>query len=249
MRHWLPALVLVACIQGPGRASPVVPASEAPVEPAPPGSDTQQAMQGHDALAELARAALVTGNVEAFRGIMGQAERGALPGALPDEGAVYVAAARAAAQAENLAAASQALGRVGEACAACHRKVPAARFPATGFVEGDEDVTDRMQLHWWGLEAMWQGLTAPSLRSWEVGAKALSAPDLIGMTGFPDQELAKGQAESFARVARAAQGVDEARRGEAYGKVVGACASCHLSLGKGPSLSEPVDVRADGEPR
>lgn len=206
-------------------------------------ADTRAAMGGHDELSELARAAIVSGDLEAFKAAMSAAKRVPLPGDLPAESARYLAELDRAIEARDLATAAARLGAVGEACAACHKGHPAGRFPPSGYPDGDGDVADRMQRHWWGVEAMWQGLVAPSIRSWEVGADALAARDLGVVKGFPDAEAAQGRADAFLGAVRAARGVPDAKRGAAFGRILVECAACHAALGKGPSIAEPAIER------
>ncbi len=244
----------VATAEAAAPAAPAEPAAPGSEPAAPPAGDegpaststraaTRAAMGAHDELSEFARAAIVSGDLPAFRAAVESAARAPLPGDEPERGAAYVAALRAAASAPDLTAAAASLGRIGEACAACHRQHPAGRFPPSGYPDGDADVLDRMQRHWWGVQAMWQGLVGPSVRSWEVGAKALADRGLTQMSGFPDTEPARAWATDFQRAVAVAQGVPEAERGAAFGKILVTCAACHTGTGKGPSLAEPVIER------
>jgi len=241
-----PAAALPVAVPNPdpapvaGAAEPTA-AGQAPVlVPSGSRADTRAAMGGHDELAELARAAIVTGDLEAFKAAVSAAKRVPLPGDLPAEGARYLAALAHAEGASDLSTGAARLGAGGEACAACHKGPPAGRFPPSGYPDGDGDVADRMQRHWWGVEAMWQGLVAPSVRSWEVGADALAARDLGVVQGFPDSQVAQVRADAFLGAVRAARGVPESKRGAAYGRDLVECAACHAALGKGPSIAEPA---------
>lgn len=199
------------------------------------GADTRGAMQRHDERAERARWALVSGDLASFKREMDGLRVGALPGERADLGGALVRAATSAAEHDTIAKAAEGLGQVGLACARCHEQFPAARYPATGYVEGDRDVADRMQRHAWAVEAMWHGLVTPSVRAWEIGAKTLADPDLDLVAGFPDSDAGRAQAQAFAQVASAARGIDPTARPAAFGSVIAQCAGCHAALGKGPS--------------
>ncbi|TVQ93563.1 MAG: hypothetical protein EA397_04240 [Deltaproteobacteria bacterium] len=206
--------------------------------PIDPRASVRRAMAEHAEHAQLAKAALVTGELAAFRRAVEGAGKVDLPGERAELSQRYLDALKDAGGASDLAEAGVKLGAVGQACADCHAKTPAGRYPPMGFVERTSDLDERMQLHWWAVEAMWQGLTAPSLRSWEVGAKALSTPELDLVAGFPEGEEASTQAQAFAQVARSASGVAPAERGAALGRVLVQCAACHVAV-DGPALDEP----------
>lgn len=199
------------------------------------GADTRDAMQRHDERAERARWALVSGDLPSFKRALDGMRVEALPGERADLGGALVQAAKAAAEHDTVAKAAEGLGQVGQACARCHEQFPAARYPATGYVEGDRDVADRMQRHAWAVEAMWHGLVTPSVRAWEIGAKTLADPDLDLVAGFPDSDAGRAQAHAFAQAASAARGIDPAARPAAFGAVIAQCAGCHAALGTGPS--------------
>lgn len=257
MRRSLIGLVLLGCTTQTPATPPDEapdPAVEAPAQvaqdPEPPAEalslppTTQRlpslraSMVAHAEQAETAKAAVVTGNLPAFTRAVEQASRIALPGEHPAEAQRYLDALDRASKAQTLDEAGTGIGEIAQACAACHRQTPAGRFPPSGFVEGDTDINERMQLHWWAVEAMWQGITSPSHRAWEVGVKALTDPELEQVPGFPDTDQARTHARAFAQAARGASGIPEAERGAALGQILVRCAACH-KVADGPELNEP----------
>lgn len=240
----LPRLALVAAVltvavacQDAGAGKPTTKAPE-------PGASTQPAvardMLRHDEIAEKSRAALISGDLEAFRLGMEIAAVQPLPGALAEHASTFVARARVGAEAKDLGAAAAALGQVGAACGTCHLARPGERYPASGFEEGDDSLLDRMQRHWWATDALWQGLVTPNDTAWTTGATTLADRSLTRVSGFPDTPEAKARAEALQAAARTAmQATTPDTRGEAFGAIVATCADCHTALGRGPVVSEP----------
>lgn len=235
----------------PATTTSVAPAStaapDAPTPPAdtpttgeatPSSTAVQRDMLRHDELAEKSRAAIVAGDLDAFRLGMEIAAVQPLPGKLADQASTFVARARVGANVNDVVEASRALGQVGAACAECHKAVPRDRYPATGFEEGDNNVIDRMQRHWWATDALWQGLVQPDDGAWQVGAQTLADQSLTRVPGFPETAEAKARAAGLQAAARAALLAKGAEgRGKAFGELIAQCAGCHQALGRGPVMS------------
>lgn len=221
----------------PAASAPTTSDDAAPTTPGDSTSSVGAAMQRHDELAEKARAAVVAGDLETFKVALDYEAMQPLPGELPDKGAIFVERALAGAQVGDLTAAAAAIGSVGASCAGCHRAHPQLRFDPSGFEEGGDTLPERMQMHWWAAEAMWQGLVGPSQGAWDVGARTLADPALKGVPGFPKGGAAAGFADALRTSATAAQRADDDEaRGEAFGQVIATCAGCHTALGRGPGF-------------
>jgi len=246
--HRPPSLLLLAtallvgpsCTLAGASGTPATPHTDvepSASEPAPStaGSQTHRDMLRHDELAEKSRAAIVAGDLDAFRLGMEIAAVQPLPGELAEHASTFVERARAGAKVSDLDQAAKALGQVGAACADCHAARPKDRYPASGFEEGDAAISERMQRHWWATDALWQGLVTPSDGAWKVGATTLADRSLVRVPGFPKTEAAKTRAEALQAAARTAMAAEGSQaRGAAFGQIVGTCADCHTALKQGP---------------
>lgn len=232
--HTAPAVLLALALVVPGVVRSATPDGSSPTSQ-PAAKARAAEMLRHDELAEKERAAVVAGDLEAFRLGMEITAVQPLPGSDPERASELIARARAGRDVGDIQAAAVALGKVGAACAGCHAVHPQARFAASGFEEGSADVIDRMQRHWWAVEAMWQGLVEPNEVAWQMGAKTLAAADLTKVPGFPDDPAATARASALRIAAsEAASAKTVEARGVAFGKVLGTCADCHQALKRGP---------------
>lgn len=220
-------------------AEPV--ATEAPVaQPAPVLTPAEAAKQRHEQLAEKARAAVVAGDLEAFRVALDDDATQPLPGEQPNKAAVFVARAKAGAKVADLPAAATALGPIGASCAGCHRVQTDLEFATSRYEEGDANLSERMKLHWWATDAMWRGLVGPSDIAWDTGARSLADADLTAVPGFPKGGEAAGYAFALRGAAADAQRAKgDETRGRALGRVIATCSGCHTALGSGPSVESP----------
>lgn len=238
----VPVLLLVLPLLAAGGSDPTGPGTHTPASTSgASSSQTRRDMQRHDELAEKARAAVVAGDLEAFRLGMEIAAVQPLPGSQGAHASTFVERAKAGTTVTELPKAATTLGSLGAACATCHLARPRKRYPASGFESGDSDVLDRMQQHWWAVDALWQGLVEPSDPAWEAGAKALTGQDLTELRGFPKASpVARTQAGELRLAAKAALStpVQVDARGRAFARVIATCAACHQGTQAGPKVTD-----------
>lgn len=135
-------------------------------------------------------------------------------------------AAREYATATTLRGAAASVGKLGLACANCHRELGGPAPEPSGGTAPQPS----MQAHAWAVERLWFGLIAPSDSAWVEGAKQLAASPIVAsdVTSI-DAEARKLQA--FGQTAAAASGTE---RGAAFGDVINTCATCHRRAGREP---------------
>lgn len=146
-------------------------------------------------------------------------------------------AAREARDAKDVNASAVALGRMGEACASCHREIAGPKIEASQPPEGS-DLKAKMALHAWASQQMWLGLMGPSNEAWVRGAEAMAKADLSPDELFDDRspspELLELEqtAQELASESRGIEVVDalDRRRGELYSKLLYTCSACHTRV-------------------
>jgi hypothetical protein len=234
VRWPLTLLLLVACKQAPS------PAVEAPGDQATPGS----AAAMHAGMGQLlvdataARDLLIAGRLDAARKHLKAVATAPTPADLPEGAEPSLEALRTAARsgqgADRPETLAPAIAKVGAACGGCHSAFaggPGLSTPPRLPTEG------HMARHSWAAERMWEGLIAPSVARYEMGAAALL------MESGSDEGLYAGLDPSEMRAASvlhklvhadaelAATTDEQGRRVELYGALIGACAECHAIKG------------------
>lgn len=145
--------------------------------------------------------------------------------------------ARSVVRTASVEHASRCVAEVGLACGRCHSAVGAGPLvdqdgmPTTG-----EEPAQHMMRHLWAADHMWDGLVAPSDRSWVLGATALSEDPLFtDPTGYADPAVRKLAREVHA-LGVTARNTPVERRAGIYGRLVFACAECHSLMGATPAI-------------
>jgi cytochrome c553 len=142
----------------------------------------------------------------------------------------YVEAVRAAAHsgetASSAVSAAAVLGKIGEACAACHVKFggPGSPVAPEQLAEGTDP---SMVAHAVATDRLWDGLIWPSDGSWSSGIEVLlDAPKL-------DSDVADvaAAARHLRDLARQGKSAELAQRGQIFASVLTTCAGCHERLG------------------
>jgi cytochrome c553 len=139
--------------------------------------------------------------------------------------------AKTTATTDSLSGAARGVASMARLCGRCH--ATAGGGPESDLERreafstyGESTFTGRMYRHAWGNLQLWQGLTAPSDESWQLGAAALAeAPNDMELELPPrfGQELAR-----LREIGRDAQlAGDEDQRTELYARLLTTCATCH----------------------
>lgn len=235
----------------PAPSTGSVPAGGAQGEPTPTaGAGLHLHMAEHLARLTEARDMLVQGRVEDARAALrwvadhpAAAQRSA-DAELPADGGGWLAAMQAAA-AEGAASADPAVVARGVAqaanqCGGCHQALglavvlphpgPAPAVGAGG--TGDPGVAAHMAGHQWAADRMWAALVTPSTAAWAESLQVLSQPALDTLALQVGPEQADAVSISAWRVHElAADGLlddNPDTRADLYGRILGACASCHM---------------------
>ncbi|MEO8178906.1 MAG: hypothetical protein ABI895_08745 [Deltaproteobacteria bacterium] len=209
-------------------------APTARVEPTPPAQQqtptTRHYMLTHYRESVGMRRALVTGKLEDFRSAADAVAKDEWTPRLRGEYRTHVdairALARSAQKAPSVGSAARELGKLGEACAACHLKFggPGSPVAPTPLSEGADP---SMVAHAAATDRLWEGLTFPSDTSWSSGMDVLmDAPKLD--SDVLDVAAAAQHLRELARQGRSA-GLEQ--RGAVFASVLTTCAGCHERLG------------------
>ncbi len=126
--------------------------------------------------------------------------------------------------AKDLGAAASGISGITSQCAACH----------TAADKGPEDDDGVGKLasagapHLWGVYGLWVGLILPDDKAWDEGVALMKkAP----VSAHPKHELVKEQAADLdKRMDAAAKAKTHAERVDAFGALLGTCASCHAAV-------------------
>lgn len=197
-------------------------------------------MKDHFTQALRVRDALIRGDLAATKVPAGWLADHKVSDTLPDLWKPHVGdmqnAARLVVQANDLAAAADALGDMGTACGSCHAAL-GATLKFTGMSpEGQESsVLDRMLRHQWAADRMWEGLTGPSDLAWDAGVAALQEaplhPDMLTDNKSPPQAVVDLAATIHTLGQRGKTTNEPSARATLYGEYVATCAGCHSQLG------------------
>jgi cytochrome c556 len=131
-------------------------------------------------------------------------------------------AARAGLDATSVPTAGAAVGKLGDACASCHREHGGP--PAPTSAETLSAGVGAMAMHAAAEQAMWEGLFTPAEASWKRGAERLAQSPELSSTVEEVPELAQ-QLRDLALGAAAGR-----PSGALYGSILATCSTCHRRL-------------------
>lgn len=194
-------------------------------------------MAEHYAQAERMKRSLLRGDLAEYRQAASWLAEHELSGEAPDTwrepARAMQDAARSGRDGQGLEDAALALGRVGQACAACHSQLGKPQLtPGEPPAEGS-GAQQHMARHQWASDRLWDGLIAPSDALWIRGAELMADAPLEPAAIAPAQSVAPQVGELAARVhdqANAARLLPPAERGLAYARLVQSCSACHGAL-------------------
>lgn len=140
---------------------------------------------------------------------------------------------RSLADAPDLESAAMSVGALGATCAVCHKQYKRDR---SYLPPAPPKMDSTMGLHRAGSEWMWAGLVGDSEMMFRTGALTVLSSTL---PNEPVEQQSEAAALAFeARVrsvaSRSKQAVTAVERGEFYGKLLTACATCHTLTDGGP---------------
>jgi hypothetical protein len=231
-----PAQQTAAVMSAQPSARPSATAARAEEPKATPTLDKK--MQDHFTWAGAMKAAVIAGKLE---GVTGPAKKLVtsdfgkdLPADWQAQLGPMKAAAKLAAEANDIQGASLAFGHVGAACGACHAKLGGPQLEL-GKPPGEASGAQaHMQRHVWAADRMWEGLMAPSDDAWKAGSEALiqaplSKEELAGDQSVPD-EIAKLAKSVHELGPKGRELTDPSARADLYGEFLATCADCHGTL-------------------
>ena len=232
---WLLAGLIGPC-DAPPPAAPaaekkeLVAATPAPARPPQQTQSPRHYMLTHYADTVNMRKALVAGRLGDYHGVAAAVAKDAWTPRLRGDYRPYVDAVRAAAHSGETAPSSvraaAELGKIGEACAACHVKFggPGSPVAPEQLAEGSEP---SMVAHAAATDRLWEGLVLPSDLSWSSGMEVLlDAPKLD--SDVPDVAAAARHLRDLARQGKSAE---VAQRAQIFASVITTCAGCHERVG------------------
>ena len=200
-------------------------------------------MHDHYDAVQKIQAAVIAGSLEGTREPARWLVEHEAPTALPANWEEHVDAMRAAARdtlnAQDVATAAGATSRLSAACGSCHTSNNVSvEFEEAKRPSDKEKARPHMQRHQWAADRMWEGLIGPSDVSWRRGATLLFEspmnPQALG--GEAGDEALLGMARRIHQLAGNATIVsDPMEKADIYAEFLANCASCHVSLGDGPS--------------
>jgi hypothetical protein len=211
-------------------------AAEAPSAEATPTLDKK--MKDHFTWAAAMKKAVIDGKLAEVTGPAKKLVGSDFGQDLPAEWQAHLgpmkAAAKLAAEANNIQGASLAAGHVGAACGSCHAKLGGPQLDL-GKPPGEASgAKAHMQRHVWAADRMWEGLMAPADDAWKAGSEALIQAPLS------KEELAEDQSvpDEIAAVAKSVHELgpkgreltEPADRANIYGEFLATCADCHDKL-------------------
>jgi mono/diheme cytochrome c family protein len=141
--------------------------------------------------------------------------------------------AQGALDSADLRGASQAVGALAATCGDCHAaRGGGPKLEPSGLENIDEELTvaTHMRAYFWVSETLWNALVADNSELWKTGVATLTAlkpparPRKLGLDFGAIQAWAKAAPTS----------ADSAALGSAYGRLIEACATCHVEHGVEP---------------
>lgn len=150
--------------------------------------------------------------------------------------------AREVVKAANLKSAAVSVSNMARTCSNCHLANQVTLAFGFDRVPADwADTQSHMQRHQWAVDRLWEGLIGPSEIAWNLGADML-----VDVPLHPDEVMddASGEVDAVAldQMARrihvlasqSANARTPTQRSDLYAEILGLCADCHTSLGRGP---------------
>jgi cytochrome c553 len=186
-------------------------------------------LSDHFAKVSEAREALIEGDLGKAKEIASTLESMDPVTALPPSWRPWIGDTRAAAMrvrdATTVEAAAAGIAEAALACAECHEeKGFQLQQPPDRPHSGAPDAMWRVRQ---AEDALWFGLTAPDAAQWRFGAVALAGDPLLSDTArWAALRPAEEQMKRMASTAATARDLEE--RGRAYGRLLAACATCHV---------------------
>jgi cytochrome c553 len=224
--------------------------AETPAEDATPKvatkAEVQAHMSDHFTRVRAIEEAVIRGDLDAAKvpaqWIVDHQETTGLPAGTDDQVAAVKDAARQVTAAADIPSAAKAAAGLVGACGDCHAKANiTAHMPLVMLGEAKPGTASHMAEHQMAVDMMYRGLVAPSDADWTKGAEALktSALGAKDLAGAKDALAAEKDVHKVAEDAIKAS--DRPARIEAYGKIIGSCASCHGMHGRvwGPGAPQP----------
>jgi cytochrome c553 len=148
-------------------------------------------------------------------------------------------AAREVASAATLDVAAQATAKMLGTCGQCHKanNVRATVPPATSADVGG--VVGHMLLHQHGLDALLEGIVAPSDSQWVEGVRTFASPKMESdmVPTKMRKKMDHGETELAVLAGHAAPAQRTHEREDIYGKFLATCGTCHATQARfaGPS--------------
>ncbi|MGB5808962.1 MAG: hypothetical protein WBG86_00455 [Polyangiales bacterium] len=226
----------------------------------PPNFD--RAMADHAALAEIARDALIQGDLEVARQAMRKLAFFMENVPYPAPGQELASVARELAtqvrQGRDLEESCMAFARLSYVCGQCHHALDRGPPMKLDVAPTGPDVSARMQRHYWAIERMWEALLSDSPRTFQKAARTLAEAPLQG-NQVPDDENPPGVTRlafevhdlAFAAAVEGSNAADDyvpepgerresqpTSRGQAeiFGQLLYTCSQCHQLTGVKPAL-------------
>ena len=140
--------------------------------------------------------------------------------------------AEAIAQAQDVAAASEQLGYLAQACGECHTSVGVElRLEEAPRPSLEHDLVSEMARHQWAAEQMWMGLVAGQPERFELavgvlGPATLSVSRLDVRVGDGDREAGRLERRVHA-LAKVSSAPSQRAQPSLYGQIIATCATCH----------------------
>jgi cytochrome c553 len=203
-------------------------------------------MPNHFSEIEVARNAVIRGDVEDVRAPARWLWRHPPDASLPERSLPLLDgmrdAARAAAEASDIPAAAHAVARLAGACGRCHAAIDIRAILPTRAAPSVGGLVGHMIAHQRAVDHLHAGLVEPSDTLWAQGAEALDVAPLERRKLPPDAGLtgeivaAETRLHDAAAHARRAATLDA--RIAAYAEVLSTCADCHGLHGRiwGPGM-------------
>lgn len=155
--------------------------------------------------------------------------------------------ARRLESAEDITAASAALGDIVAVCGECHAAAKGGpelgrlgEIPAQAWSEGQN-----MSLHRWAMHWMWLGVIKGDDEVWKRGATELDNRPMTFRFGDEAPEGIKLLERRVYMVASDALSSDPKDRGTLMGELVSTCSACHTQLSAGPASPSEAPIEPE----
>jgi mono/diheme cytochrome c family protein len=225
-----------------GDTKPAETTAAAPQSPPPPASaDVVKHMHDHLAKVQEVHQAVVRGDLDGAKTAAGSFANHEELAGMPDKVQAVSAMKRAAkevTESKDIKAAGEATAAMAAACGSCHQassaKPPFSPTPAPAKAGGG--TKGRMLEHQRAVEMLYQGLIAPSDELWARGAEALKAAplkeDKFPASARLSKEALSAQIATHEVALKAVEAKGLEERADAYGDLIGGCATCHSLSGR-----------------